>query len=166
MYHTIKEFLDDWKFESESTIKIFSSLTDETLNHRITPKGRSLGRLAWHITAQIGEMLINTGIKFENLPDDENYPPHVIMIIEKYEAASNTLVKNLSGSWTDKNLKDEITMFGEKWTKEAALMSLVKHQIHHRAQMTILMRAAGLKVPGIYGPAYEEWERFGMEPAV
>ena len=47
------------------------------------------------------------------------------------------------------------------WTKGQALSVLLVHQIHHRGQMTVLMRQAGLKVPGIYGPALEEWERYG-----
>jgi hypothetical protein len=28
--------------------------------------------------------------------------------------------------------------------------------------MTVLMRQAGLKVPGFYGPAQEEWSAMGM----
>jgi len=28
----------------------------------------------------------------------------------------------------------------------------------------VLMRQAGLRVPGVYGPAKEEWESYGMEP--
>ncbi|WP_258881781.1 DinB family protein [Paenibacillus sp. sptzw28] len=31
-----------------------------------------------------------------------------------------------------------------------------RHQIHHRGQMTILIRQAGLTAPGIYGPNEEE----------
>jgi len=27
--------------------------------------------------------------------------------------------------------------------------------------MTVLMRMAGIKVPGIYGPSKEEWEAWG-----
>ena len=30
--------------------------------------------------------------------------------------------------------------------------------------MTVLMRQAGLRVPGIYGPAREDWSGMGMEP--
>jgi uncharacterized damage-inducible protein DinB len=55
-------------------------------------------------------------------------------------------------------------MYGEKWTRAATLASIIKHQIHHRAQMTVLMRQAGLNVPGIYGPSREEWSQFGMQP--
>ena len=32
-------------------------------------------------------------------------------------------------------------------------MTLINHQNHHRGQMTVLMRQAGLTVPGVYGPA-------------
>jgi uncharacterized damage-inducible protein DinB len=164
MYHTIKEFLDDWKNESESTIKIFSNLTDESLSQKITPKGRSLGRLAWHITATIGEMLSRTGLKFDELNDDNNFPHHAAIIIENYKSASESLDEQLSKNWTDESLGEQVNMYGEMWTKEAVLTSLIKHQIHHRAQMTVIMRAAGLKVPGIYGPAYEEWQQYNMKP--
>jgi len=45
-----------------------------------------------------------------------------------------------------------------------SLQVLVVHQAHHRGQMTVLMRQAGLKVPGVYGPAREEWTAYGMQP--
>ncbi len=40
-------------------------------------------------------------------------------------------------------------------------MVLIRHHIHHRGQMTELMRQARLKVPGMYGPSKEEVEAFG-----
>jgi uncharacterized damage-inducible protein DinB len=49
--------------------------------------------------------------------------------------------------------------------KVAILRSMVfSHLIHHRGQLTVLMRQAGLKVPGVYGPAREEWAAMGMQP--
>ena len=35
------------------------------------------------------------------------------------------------------------------------------HWSHHRGQMTVLMRQAGLRVPGVYGPAKEDWAAMG-----
>jgi uncharacterized damage-inducible protein DinB len=29
--------------------------------------------------------------------------------------------------------------------------------------MTVLMRQAGIRVPGLYGPAKEDWAAFGQE---
>jgi uncharacterized damage-inducible protein DinB len=166
MYHTIKEFLDDWKYESESTMKIFSNLTDETLNHKLSAKGRTLGRLAWHITAQIGEALNSMEVNLETVNDDGNYPAQAKSIADKYKSVSDALIDILSKQWKDENLKEEVNVFHETWTKEKILSALIKHQIHHRAQMTVVMRAAGLKVPGIYGPSYEEWQQFGSQPQV
>ncbi len=57
-------------------------------------------------------------------------------------------------------------MYGQEWKNSFSLWALVTHQIHHRGQMTVLMRQAGLKVPGLYGPAKEEWEAMGMKPLV
>jgi uncharacterized damage-inducible protein DinB len=53
-------------------------------------------------------------------------------------------------------------MYGEMWAKGKTLGVIISHQIHHRAQLTIVMRLLGLKVPGIYGPSNEEWAAYGM----
>jgi len=53
-------------------------------------------------------------------------------------------------------------MYGEMWNRGTTLGVIITHQIHHRAQLTVVMRLLGLKVPGIYGPAKEEWKNFGM----
>ncbi len=50
MVHSIDEFLSSWKFESDATLKILDALTDASLAQKVTPEGRSLGRLAWHVT--------------------------------------------------------------------------------------------------------------------
>jgi uncharacterized damage-inducible protein DinB len=166
MYHTINEFLQDWKFEAEATLKVFNNLTNEALDSRVSPISRTIGRLAWHIIAIVSEAVVRAGIKLETISDDNDYPRAVNEISEKYKQVSNVLIEELPKIWNEDSLKEKIDVFGEQWTKEAVLSSLIKHQIHHRAQMTALMRQAGLKVPGIYGPAYEEWKDMGMDPMV
>jgi uncharacterized damage-inducible protein DinB len=44
------------------------------------------------------------------------------------------------------------------------LSIVLSHQTHHRGQMTVLMRQAGVPVPGMYGPSREEWEAMGVPP--
>ena len=166
MYHSINEFLTDWKYEREATIKVLSNLTDESLDEKNSEIGRTLGRLAWHITATVGEMLGIAGINMETLEDDNDYPKSTKEILRKYREASDNLIEKLPQGWNDDSLREKVNMYGEQWTKEAVLTSLIKHQIHHRAQMIPLMRQAGLKVPGIYGPSYEEWKAMGMDPKV
>ena len=75
------------------------------------------------------------------------------------------MVKYLSENWKDENLPEELPMYGQTWKKGAVLDSLIKHQTHHRGQIKVLMRQAGLAVPGIYGPSKEEWKNMGMKEA-
>jgi len=87
-------------------------------------------------------------------------------IVAAYERANNNFVEALKQSWKDEDLKKEANMYGEVWKNGATLFILVTHQAHHRGQMTVLMRQAGLKVIGVYGPAKEEWLQMNMEPMV
>jgi uncharacterized damage-inducible protein DinB len=162
MYRTIQDFLSDWSQESESTLKVLKNLTDSSLKQRVSEDGRSLGTLAWHIVLTLGEMGEKAGLKVIAPPDQSQAPLHASDIAAAYEKAGISIASEVKEKWNDAMLPEPIDMYGEKWTRAATLDSLVKHQIHHRAQLTVLMRQAGLKVPGIYGPSREEWSQFGM----
>ena len=162
MYRTIQDFLDDWKHENDATIKVFKNLTDSSLTHRITSENRSLGFLAWHIVLSLGEMGDKAGLQVAAPAEDTPEPASAAAIVSFYEKAGTSFASEVKNKWNDGMLSEEIEMYGEKWTRGATLAALSSHQIHHRAQMTVLMRQAGLKVPGIYGPSREEWSQMGM----
>lgn len=164
MYHTLKDFYGDWKYESESTQKVFNALTDESLNQKVYDGGRTLGFLAWHITDTIGEMLGRTGMKVFR-PDEEHFKHTSAKDLQTiYKHACDSLDEKLKANWTDETLEQSDDMYGEQWKRGGTLHVLILHQAHHRGQMTVLMRQAGLKVPGFYGPSKEEWTAYGMEP--
>ena len=164
MYRTIQDFLADWTQENDSTIKVFKNLTDASLKQKVSAEGRSLGHLAWHIVLTLGEMGDKAGLKVNAPPEDAPDPNTASIIVAAYEKAGASLTSEVKQKWNDGMLFEEIDMYGQKWTRAATLASIIKHQIHHRAQMTVLMRQAGLKVPGVYGPSREEWSQFGMPP--
>jgi len=164
MYATIEGFLSDWKYESESTLKVLKALTDISLSQKVTSDGRSLGYLAWHIVLTLGEMGSKTGLKVNSPAENAPEPSKAAEIASSYEAAAKSITEDIPKKWGDFSLKEELEMYGEKWKRGQALAALIKHEIHHRAQMTVLMRQAGLKVPGVYGPSREEWSQYGMQP--
>ena len=164
MYYKISDFLKDWEYERGATLKIFNALTDDSLKQKVNEQGRSLGRLAWHITLSVGEMMSKTELKFDSPDEDSDVPESANEISKTYDAVSSVLNDAVKSGWDDETLKVEDDMYGQKWARGLTLGILITHQIHHRGQMTVLMRQAGLKVPGIYGPAYEEWETMGMAP--
>jgi uncharacterized damage-inducible protein DinB len=162
MYRKIFDFLSYWSFESEATLKIFNALTNNSLNQKVTPDGRSLGQIAWHITQSMPQMLGKAGLEMEGINQNSPVPENTEEIISEYKRLSTKVDEQVKANWNDEALNDEIDMYGQKWKKGKILASLISHQAHHRAQMTVLMRQAGLKVPGIYGPSKEEWALMGM----
>ena len=162
MYRTIEDFTEDWRQETSSTLRIFRSLTDASLTQRVTGEGRSLGFLAWHITKSLGEMGDRAGLHVPAPADDVSMPAKAADIAGAYIAAARSLGDEAREHWNNSSLEEEVEMYGEKWKRGFALAALIRHQTHHRGQMTVLMRQAGLSVPGVCGPSKEEWARWGM----
>jgi uncharacterized damage-inducible protein DinB len=162
MYTKISDFKEDWAYESEATLKVFNNLKDESLKQQVTPEGRTLGFLAWHITTAIGEKLSRVGVKTDSPAENAPVPAAAYEIKAAYENASKTALEEILNSWTDDTLLKEDDMYGQMWKRGRTIGALITHQVHHRGQMTVLMRQAGLKVPGFYGPSKEEWAQFGM----
>lgn len=162
MFTTIESFLAAWKHEANGTQRLLDALTDESLKQAVTQDHRTLGRLAWHITTSIHEMMSRTGLQFD-APGEEatEVPSSAQTIADTFRAANDAFIKAIKEQWTDATLQEEHNLYGETWKNGFTLNVLILHMVHHRGQMTVLMRQAGLKVPGIYGPALEEWSQFG-----
>lgn len=157
MIRSINDFLDRWKGETEATLKIFNSLTDESLQVAI-PGGRTLGRLANHIVETVTELPSKLGLPIK---EDMTQFSTVQELVTHYKKYADQLVGAIISSWDDSNLEEVNNLYGDPWKNGFSLWVLLIHQTHHRGQMTVLMRMAGLKVPGIYGPSKEEWEAWG-----
>lgn len=161
MLRKIEDFQKDWAYEVESTGKILSALTDESLSQKVTEDGRSLGFLGWHLTQTLGEMLGLVGLKIDAPGFDKECPTSASDIAAAYEKAGKSVTDEIAKNWTDDTLLQKDNMYGETWARGLTLFYLIAHQAHHRGQMTVLMRQAGLPVPGVYGPAKEEWAAMG-----
>ena len=162
MYYKLQDFLNDWKVESELTLKVFKNLTDESLTKKFDENVRTAGKLAWHITTSVGEMAHQTGLSFKAAEGNLPVPATAKEIVDAYKKASENLAAAIKANWNDDTLLIEDDMYGEMWKRGYTLEAIVNHQIHHRAQLTIVMRLNGLKVPGVYGPSKEEWAELGM----
>ena len=162
MYRKIKDFEQSWAYETEITTKLFNNLTDESLNQKVTDGGRTLGFVAWHIVLTLGEMLGKVGLNIDCPPEDAPLPASAKEIAETFEKAARSVSAEVAKNWTDETLLIEDEMYGMTWTRGTTLSLLINHQSHHRGQVTILMRQAGVSVIGVYGPAKEEWEAMGM----
>jgi uncharacterized damage-inducible protein DinB len=163
MFRRVQDFVKTWEQERASTLKVLGVLTDASLGQAVTTDHRTLGRLAWHLATTPAEMMERTGLKVGGPPHEFPPPSTAATIVGTYEAASQAVADGVA-AWTDGTLEVEDDMYGQKWARGMTLLALVVHQAHHRGQMTVLMRQAGLEVPGVYGPSRDEWAAMGMQP--
>ena len=163
MFTKIEHFEQNWSYESKVTQNVMNALTDSALSQNVSQGHRNLARMAWHIICSIPEMMNYTGLDFEDIDPNTPVPKTAQEIKDAYAKVSNMLMDNIKKYWTDDTLQIEDELYGEKWKRGITLFILLKHEIHHRGQMTVLMRQAGLTVPSIYGPAKEGWAEHGMD---
>lgn len=164
MYTRLDDFLRDWKYESETTLKLFSLIDPHKFHEQVHPQVRSLSRLAFHITHTVGEMMSRTGLTVDGFTEEADLYWTKEELLSAYKQFSGSLLDQLKKSWTDADLEKKDNMYGEEWKRGATLSTLIRHQAHHRGELVVLMRMLGMKVIGVYGPASEEWANIGMQP--
>ena len=164
MIHSIEDFTTLWKQESDETQKVLDAITDASLAQSISADHRTLGRIAWHITGTVREMMERTGLHVDGAEEDAPVPTSAKVIAQTYAKSAKSLLEQVAKQWADASLTVKDEMYGEQWARGTTLQVLILHQVHHRGQATVLMRQAGLRVPGVYGPAKEDWAQWKMEP--
>jgi uncharacterized damage-inducible protein DinB len=153
MFRTVEDFLETWKAESDSTLRLFNALSDDGLSYSVVPGGYTLGSLAGHIAGSIAAIPAHAGLV--PMPAKTELAT-VEAILAAYKRNAKQLADAVVEKWNDAQLGEEIPLFGRSFRKGAVLAIVISHQAHHRAQMTVLMRQAGLKVPGMYGPSQDD----------
>lgn len=163
MYVTVSDFLKEWNKEAILTQNVLDGLTDDSLKQQVYPEGRNTGRIAWHLTTSIPEYLSEFGLKIEKVKNAADVPDSAKEIAETFKMVSVDAAKVIEEQWNDESLKQIQNAFGRQETNASILMGLIKHIVHHRGQLTVLIRQAGLKPFGVYGPPKEDWIHFGVE---
>lgn len=161
MFHTAEEFLTSYGYESATTAKVLAALTDESLAQRKAEGHPSLGDIAWHIATTHGMMLNQCGF---SVHANENWmmPAGTTaqQILDEYNTAVAS-TKAEAATKSPEDLQKVYNMWGMMdWPVHISLNALIHHEVHHRGQLSVLMRQAGLTVPSIYGPNYEETQEW------
>ena len=103
-----------------------------------------------------------SGIPIEG-PEYGQTPTQVSTVVADYKRTTGALLKEVE-QWSDANLEDPITFFGQPMSKGMLLTTIITHQAHHRGQLTVLMHEAGTPSSGFYGPTAIEQRAKGQEP--
>ncbi|HZU53072.1 MAG TPA: DinB family protein [Holophagaceae bacterium] len=166
MYRRIEDFRSHWQEEVVDTLKVIDAIPDAKLGQAVSPEHRDLRRLAWHLASSVVGLPAQMGLKVEGPQETDVPAASAKELRDAYARAAQSLLDAIQG-WTGADLEIEDTMYGHLvWKRGYSLQALEMHQAHHRGQMTVLLRQAGLKVPEFYGPTKESWAKLGMPEPV
>ncbi len=163
MFSKLEEFFAEWSNESNATKRVIEALSDDSINTRIIPEYRTLGQLSWHIIGTYHEMLSQVGLQFDGPEESGAVPATVSELSNRYSQVCESVKQAMKAQWKDASLFERHNLYGAEWANSITLRVLIQHEVHHRAQMMVLMRLANLRVPGVYGPSREEWAEFGAK---
>lgn len=154
MYRTKQDFITDWTKSSAGTLDVLRTVTDETITQSIVPGHNSLGWIGWHVTTALGYFTNLLGFRLSALKS-LTQPITAGVIAAQYERYANEIAE-AAESFTESYLLEEVNVHGTMTPRGAVLRMMLDHQTHHRGQMTVLLRQAGLPVPGVMGPTKEQ----------
>ena len=157
MYRQVNDFIQEWNRNSAGTLSIFEAITEEKKGQSIVDGHSSLEWLSWHLTTAPAYFIGQIGLALETKLNPKDTPTTIQEIIEYYKKITADVKKVVEENLSDEKLQQEVDSHGQPAAIGALLRMMVDHQTHHRAQMQVLVRQAGLPVPGVMGPTKEQW---------
>ena len=156
MYRNINDFIQEWERNSSGTLAIFESITEEKKHFSIVEGHSSLEWLSWHLTTAPAYFMGQIGLALDVELNPKDTPNTLSEIIKIYRSASESIINVVKEQLSDERLLNEVNSHGQLTPIGSILRMMVDHQTHHRAQMQVLLRQAGLPVPGVMGPTKEQ----------
>lgn len=161
----IQYLIQEFEHEVDSTRMLLQAVPDKDLAYRPSEKSWSMGELAQHIATIYYWYVGTLTLEVYDMAADtlERGDPRDIKAtlalfesnVEKARAALSTLTEDkLEDSWTMK-IGDKVVL-GPMPRVVVARGFLFNHVYHHRGEMIVYLRATGNKVPGLYGPTFED----------
>jgi uncharacterized damage-inducible protein DinB len=150
MFRTVSEFVEERLLEEQLTRAVIRATTSpEILNTRAAPGSFSFGELSWHISQALSKIGAQIGIA---VPEERMPELLTAEVLEdEYNRSSEIFRQRVELTLTDADLSQVRPVYGFDWTVGYTLLVITKHEIHHRGQMTALLRLAGVRPPKVYG---------------
>lgn len=162
---TLQSLIGEFEQETISTRKLLQAVPEKDLAYKPSETSWTMGQLAQHI-ATIYYWYVGTLTKdvYDIAADqlergDVNDIKATLALFESNVEKARAALKSL----TEQKLQDNWTMkaggkvvLGPMPRGLVARGFLFNHIYHHRGEMIVYLRATGNKVPGMYGPTYED----------
>jgi uncharacterized damage-inducible protein DinB len=161
----LQALIAEFEQEVKSTRRLLQAIPEKDLGYKPSPTSWTMGQLAQHIaTIYYWYVGVFTKDEYDMATDrlERGSPEDLAATIalfesnvEKARAALNSATEeSLQNQWTMK-AGDRI-LIGPAPKAAIARGFAFNHIYHHRGEMIVYLRATGNKVPGLYGPTYEQ----------
>ncbi|TCJ13777.1 DUF664 domain-containing protein [Flaviaesturariibacter flavus] len=166
----LEALLGEFEHEVNNTRKLLAAIPADKTGFKVTDFGWTLGQLAQHI-ATIYSWYAGTLTQDEydisaagdHRPDPADIAATRALFeqnVEKARAALKSVQEeDLLRPWT--MTSHGRTIVPPTPRLQVARGFLFNHLYHHRGELVMYLRAAGARVPGLYGPTYEDSHRKG-----
>ena len=156
-------YLAELEHEAVPTRRLLESVPESKWDWRPHEKAMSMSELCAHI-ASIPEIVTGVvgGASFDvsQIKGPGPTPAGRAELLERHESAVRTAQEWLSGLGEAANESWRLTRGDEElmaMPRTVAIRSfLFNHIYHHRGQLSAYLRAAGERVPSVYGPTADE----------
>jgi uncharacterized damage-inducible protein DinB len=161
----VQYLINEFEHEVASTRKLLQAVPEKDLNYKPSEISWTMGELAqhiatiyyWYVGALTQDVYDMATDKMERRSTDDIKATLALFEsnVEKARAALNALTEEkLQQNWTMK-VGDQVVL-GPMPRTMVTRGFLFNHIYHHRGEMIVYLRATGNKVPGMYGPTYED----------
>jgi len=158
MGQAMDAFVADWEWENGNTVKCLEAMPDGKLDMAPHEKSMTLHRLAWHLCEAerwfVAEAL-GVEVPGENPVPRENPAPNVAAVVAARKASHASLVSAVRRK-DDAWLAEKVEFLGMNVPRRSALDIMIRHEVHHRGQLSVYLRLASVNVPSVYGPSADD----------
>lgn len=154
-----QELLEMYKWELPVLKNVVAAIPESGFDYQPDPKSRTVKALITTMIVEVkmtnhflsgGSIGLDGGDFYSGVK-----PATMAEAVELLEQAIKEFLSNLEQS-SDEKLQTEVQFFHRKTTSADAMFNMMLDLIHHRGQLSAYIRAAGGKVPSIYGPSGDE----------
>jgi len=162
---SIESFISQWEFEFQITLNVLRAIPEDKSEFKPHEKFFTARKLAWHLVRI--EDIFGRGVLQDKiivgasaLPAE---PPATIAEMLAIFEKQHPEIVNGWRALDDAALQQKIPfvtpdgVVRRELPRKAYLRTtLMHHVIHHRGQLTLMLRLMGAKVPSVYGPTADE----------
>ncbi|NJB87261.1 putative damage-inducible protein DinB [Lewinella marina] len=150
--HSADALVADWERAKAFTLEYLEAMPADQLDLRPTPEIRSFAELMTHIAeANYGFGAPGTAQEMPSKPEDSGMDEDITKesltqkVSDSYDYVING-IRNLDAQ----RMGEDVQLFGQfDMDRATALDKAFEHQTHHRGQVSVYLRLAGVTPPGM-----------------